>query len=107
MDRVTSLFGYLNDGCSIWSEDLFNVEQLKDDDLDRSDFYLKLSASAFLSEDSRRKRWKWFILALAVSMTLALLYVEEDKVAKQRGGFTVIRCWHKYWSCQLHTKCSQ
>ncbi|XP_028066017.1 G-type lectin S-receptor-like serine/threonine-protein kinase At1g11300 [Camellia sinensis] len=72
-----------HDGCSIWSEDLFNVEQLKDDDLDRSDFYLKLSASAFLSEDSRRKRWKWFILALAVSMTLALLYVEEDKVAKQ------------------------
>ncbi|CAL5393195.1 unnamed protein product [Camellia sinensis] len=76
-----SAFPYGSDGCSIWSEDLFNVEQLKDDDLDRSDFYLKLSASAFLSEDSRRKRWKWFILA---SMTLALLYVEEDKVAKQR-----------------------
>ncbi|KAI8009757.1 G-type lectin S-receptor-like serine/threonine-protein kinase [Camellia lanceoleosa] len=59
-----------SDGCSIWSEDLFKVEQLKDDDPDRSDFYLKLSVSAFLSEDSRRKRWKWFILALAASMTL-------------------------------------
>ncbi|CAL5393173.1 unnamed protein product [Camellia sinensis] len=82
-----SAFAYGSDGCSIWSEDLFNVEQLKDDDPDRSDFYLKLSASAFLSEDSRRKRWKWFILALAVSMILVLLYVKEDKVTKQRRGF--------------------
>ncbi|CAL5393205.1 unnamed protein product [Camellia sinensis] len=74
----------MSDGCSIWSEDLFNVEQLKDDDPDKSDFCLKLSASAFLSEDSRRKRRKWFILALAASMTLVLLYVEKDKVTKQR-----------------------
>ncbi|CAL5393231.1 unnamed protein product [Camellia sinensis] len=80
-----SAFAYGSDGCSIWSEDLFNLEQLKDDDPDRSDFYLKLSASAFLCEDSRRKRWKWFILALAVSMTLVLLYVEVDKVTKQRA----------------------
>lgn len=32
-----SAFAYGSDGCSIWSEDLFNVEQLKDDDPDRSD----------------------------------------------------------------------
>lgn len=43
-----------------------------------------------LFADSRRKRWKWFILALAVSMTLVLLYVEEDKVAKQRCAFLLV-----------------
>ncbi|CAL5390633.1 unnamed protein product [Camellia sinensis] len=36
-----SAFAYGSDGCSTWSEDLFNVEQLKDDDPDSSKFLSK------------------------------------------------------------------
>ncbi|XP_028053614.1 G-type lectin S-receptor-like serine/threonine-protein kinase At1g11300 [Camellia sinensis] len=90
-----------HDGCSIWSEDLFNVEQLKDDDPDRSDFYLKLSASAFLSEGKNNG-----IVAIVliqegrggmvysstcsfhdtVDFNLVLLFVEEDNATKQSIG---------------------
>ncbi|KAG5551171.1 hypothetical protein RHGRI_009562 [Rhododendron griersonianum] len=61
-----------SNGCSIWHEELLNVVQLKDDDLEGRDFYLRLAASEFLSEgkDSRIKRWKWIILALGVPVTL-------------------------------------
>ncbi|THG00669.1 hypothetical protein TEA_016798 [Camellia sinensis var. sinensis] len=44
-----SAYAYGSDGCSIWSEDLFNVEQLTNDDPHRRDFYLKLADSEFLS----------------------------------------------------------
>ncbi|KAI8009759.1 G-type lectin S-receptor-like serine/threonine-protein kinase [Camellia lanceoleosa] len=64
-----SAYAYGSDGCSIWSEDLFNVEQLTNDDPHGRDFYLKLADSEFL-RDSRSKWWKWLILALAVSMTM-------------------------------------
>ncbi|KAL7218148.1 hypothetical protein ACSBR2_011426 [Camellia fascicularis] len=43
---------YGSDGCSIWREDLFNMEQLTNDDTDGRDFYLKLAASEFLSNVS-------------------------------------------------------
>lgn len=43
-----------NDGCSIWHEELLNVLQLKDDDADGRDFYLKLAASEFPSEGKTR-----------------------------------------------------
>ncbi|XP_058210008.1 uncharacterized protein LOC131322632 [Rhododendron vialii] len=61
-----------SNGCSIWREELLNVKQLKDDDANGRDFFLKLAASEFLSEakDSRIKRWKWIIVALALSMAL-------------------------------------
>ncbi|KAH7844967.1 hypothetical protein Vadar_033773 [Vaccinium darrowii] len=61
-----------SDGCSIWCEDLLNVDQLADDTTDGRDFYLRLAASEILSKrkDSRIKWWKWIILALAVPMTL-------------------------------------
>ncbi|KAI8557711.1 hypothetical protein RHMOL_Rhmol04G0031000 [Rhododendron molle] len=61
-----------SNGCSIWREELLNVKQLKDDDANGRDFFLKLAASEFLSEgkDSRIKRWKWIIVALALSMVL-------------------------------------
>ncbi|XP_058211366.1 G-type lectin S-receptor-like serine/threonine-protein kinase At1g11330 isoform X1 [Rhododendron vialii] len=61
-----------NDGCSIWHEELLNVEQLIDDDPEGRDFYLRLAASEFLREgkDPRIKRRKWIILALAVPTTL-------------------------------------
>ncbi|KAG5551164.1 hypothetical protein RHGRI_009555 [Rhododendron griersonianum] len=39
-----------SNGCSIWHEELLNVVQLKDDDLEGRDFYLRLAASEFLSE---------------------------------------------------------
>ncbi|KAF7112204.1 hypothetical protein RHSIM_RhsimUnG0256500 [Rhododendron simsii] len=65
-------------GCSIWGIELLNVQLIHDDPEGR-DFYLRLAASEFLSEckvhltpyaDSRIKRWKWIILALAVPMAL-------------------------------------
>jgi len=61
-----------SDGCSIWREDLLNVDQLADDTTDGRDFYLRLAAFEILSKrkDSRIKWWKWIILALAVPMTL-------------------------------------
>ncbi|KAF7112202.1 hypothetical protein RHSIM_RhsimUnG0256600 [Rhododendron simsii] len=72
-----------SNGCSIWREELLNVKQLKDDDANGRDFFLKLAASEFLSEgkgngivkaiytaDPRIKRWKWIIVALALSMAL-------------------------------------
>ncbi|KAI8009756.1 G-type lectin S-receptor-like serine/threonine-protein kinase [Camellia lanceoleosa] len=40
-----SAYAYGSDGCSIWSEDLFNVEQLTNDDPHGRDFYLKLADS--------------------------------------------------------------
>ncbi|CAL5393253.1 unnamed protein product [Camellia sinensis] len=82
-----SAYAYGSDGCSIWSEDLFNVEQLTNDDPDGRDFYLKLADSEFLSRDSRRKWWKWLILALAVSMTLsALVYCMWRRTLRKRAG---------------------
>ncbi|KAE9454978.1 hypothetical protein C3L33_13120, partial [Rhododendron williamsianum] len=39
-----------SNGCSIWHEELLNVVQLKDDDLEGRDFYLRLAASEFLSK---------------------------------------------------------
>ncbi|KAG5551166.1 hypothetical protein RHGRI_009557 [Rhododendron griersonianum] len=39
-----------SNGCSIWREELLNVKQLKDDDANGRDFFLKLAASEFLSE---------------------------------------------------------
>ncbi|KAF7112981.1 hypothetical protein RHSIM_RhsimUnG0173300 [Rhododendron simsii] len=66
-----SAYTYDN-GCSIWHEELLNVVQLKDDDLEGRDFYLRLAASEFLSKgkDSRINRWKWIILAVGVPMAL-------------------------------------
>ncbi|KAG5551163.1 hypothetical protein RHGRI_009554 [Rhododendron griersonianum] len=66
-----------SNGCSIWREELLNVKQLKDDDANGRDFFLKLAASEFLSEgkDSRIKRWKWIILALALSMVLLASFI--------------------------------
>ncbi|KAH7842052.1 hypothetical protein Vadar_000914 [Vaccinium darrowii] len=59
-------------GCSIWSEELFNVNQLTDDDPEGRDLYLRLAASEFTSQgkDSRIKRWKLIILAVAVPVAL-------------------------------------
>ncbi|CAL5335854.1 unnamed protein product [Camellia sinensis] len=82
-----SAYAYGSDGCSIWSEDLFNVEQLTNDDPHGGDFYLKLADSEFLSRDSRSKWWKWLILALAVSMTLsALVYCMWRRTLQKRAG---------------------
>ncbi|CAL5335871.1 unnamed protein product [Camellia sinensis] len=92
-----SAYVYGSDGCSIWSEDLFNVEQLTNDDTDGRDFYLKLAASEFLSNvhptlsaNSRSKRWKWIFLALVVSMTLsttALFYcMWRRRQLQNKGG---------------------
>ncbi|KAI7980991.1 G-type lectin S-receptor-like serine/threonine-protein kinase [Camellia lanceoleosa] len=101
MGRMTSFFGYLNDGCSIWSEDLFNMEQLTNDDTDGRDFYLKLAASEFLSNvhptlsaNSRSKRWKWIFLALVVSMTLsttALFYCMWRRRKLQKKGEDLLK----------------
>ncbi|KAH7842584.1 hypothetical protein Vadar_006990 [Vaccinium darrowii] len=39
-----------NDGCSLWREELLNVNQLTDNDPEARDLYLRLAASEFLSE---------------------------------------------------------
>ncbi|KAH7843420.1 hypothetical protein Vadar_016409 [Vaccinium darrowii] len=59
-------------GCSIWSEELLNVNQLTDDNPEGSDLYLRLAASEFPSQgkDSRIKRWKLIILTVAVPVAL-------------------------------------
>ncbi|CAL5393197.1 unnamed protein product [Camellia sinensis] len=82
-----SAYAYGSDGCSTWSEDLFNVEQLTSDDPHGRDFYLELADSEFLSRDSRSQWWKWLILALAVSMTLsALVYCTWRRTLQKRAG---------------------
>ncbi|XP_057474294.1 receptor-like serine/threonine-protein kinase SD1-8 [Actinidia eriantha] len=63
-----SAYTYGDDGCSIWIEDLLNMQQLKSNDPNGRDLYLKLASSEF--QDSGSKRWKWIIPAIAVSMTL-------------------------------------
>ncbi|KAG5551165.1 hypothetical protein RHGRI_009556 [Rhododendron griersonianum] len=88
-----------SNGCSIWHEELLNVVQLKDDDLEGRDFYLRLAASEFLSEgkDSRIKRWKWIILALGVPMTLlataSFFYCLRRRNSQNKGMGLVEERW--------------
>ncbi|GMP52791.1 hypothetical protein CsSME_00018485 [Camellia sinensis var. sinensis] len=65
------------DGCSIWSEDLFNVEQLTNDDPDGRDFYLKLADSEFLSRVSMT------LSALVYCMWRRTLQKRDHKQAKK------------------------
>ncbi|KAG5551162.1 hypothetical protein RHGRI_009553 [Rhododendron griersonianum] len=80
-----------NDGCSIWREELMNVLQLTDNDPEGRDFYLRLSASESLSEgkDSRIKRWKWIILAIAVPIallaTVSFFYCLRKRKSQNKG----------------------
>ncbi|XP_058211363.1 G-type lectin S-receptor-like serine/threonine-protein kinase B120 [Rhododendron vialii] len=85
-----------NDECSIWREELMNVLQLTDNDPEGRDFYLRLSASESLSEgkDSRIKRWKWIILALAVPIALlaavSFFYCLRKRKSQNKGEDLVL-----------------
>ncbi|GFZ12437.1 lectin protein kinase family protein [Actinidia rufa] len=46
-----SAYAYGDDGCSIWIEDLLNMQQLKSNDPNGRDLYLKLASSEFQGED--------------------------------------------------------
>ncbi|KAH7842146.1 hypothetical protein Vadar_001974 [Vaccinium darrowii] len=85
-----------SDGCTIWSEDLLNVEQLKDDNTVGRDIYLKLAASEFISEgrDSRIKWWKWIVLPVAVPMmlvaTISFFYCLWREKSQNKGEDLVL-----------------
>lgn len=65
-----SAYTYENEHCKIWNGDLLSVEQLSDEDTSGSHFYLKVAASELHTGVSRKKKWVWIIVALAISLMM-------------------------------------
>ncbi|KAI8557715.1 hypothetical protein RHMOL_Rhmol04G0031200 [Rhododendron molle] len=85
-----SAYTYSVSGCSIWGNELLNVELLMDDDPEGKDFYLRLAASEFPSQG----KGKWIIPVLVVPMTLlatvSFFYCWRRRKSQNKGEDLVL-----------------
>ncbi|KAF8409393.1 hypothetical protein HHK36_005468 [Tetracentron sinense] len=71
-------YSYGSDGCSIWVEDLLNLQQFSDDESDGNDLYIRLAASEFSSSKKGTATW---VIVGTVAGAVALL------------GFLLVLIW--------------